>query len=143
MDRADRLGELSRFLGMLDRATPKYAILGNWEHWGRVNLDELDALYRAASCRLLINDHAVHEVGGRAVRLTGIDDLVGGRPDAWKALGGASDADAHVVLAHCPEHRDRLGAHGGAAGGPGAGIAADDASATPRWCSPGIRTADR
>lgn len=108
VDRADRLGELSRFLGMLDHATPKYAILGNWEHWGRVNLDELDALYRAASCRLLINDHAVHEAGGRAVRLTGIDDLIGGRPDAWKAIGGPSDADAHVVLAHCPEHRDRL-----------------------------------
>jgi len=34
---------------MLDGATPKYAILGNWEHWGRVNLDELDSLYRAAS----------------------------------------------------------------------------------------------
>jgi predicted MPP superfamily phosphohydrolase len=107
VDRADRLGELARFLGMLDRATPKYAILGNWEHWGQVNLDELDALYRAASCRLLINDHAVHDAGGRSIRLTGIDDLVGGRPDAWKAMGGP-DADAHVVLAHCPEHRDRL-----------------------------------
>jgi predicted MPP superfamily phosphohydrolase len=92
---------------MLDRATPKYAILGNWEHWGRVNLDELDSLYRAASCRLLVNDHAHHEVAGRSLRLTGIDDLVGGRPDAWKAMGG-SVADAHVVLAHCPAHRDRL-----------------------------------
>jgi predicted MPP superfamily phosphohydrolase len=107
VDRADRLGELAAFLGMLDRATPKYAILGNWEHWGRVNLDELDSLYRAASCRLLVNDHAVHKVGGRSLRLTGIDDLVGGRPDAWKAMGGPA-GDAHVVLAHCPAHRDRL-----------------------------------
>ncbi|WP_420130198.1 metallophosphoesterase [Longimicrobium sp.] len=108
VDRADRLGELSRFLGMLDRAVPRYAILGNWEHWARVNLDELDSLYRAANCRLLINDRVVHRAGGRSIRLTGIDDLVGGRPDAWKALAGSLDADAHVVLAHCPEHRDRL-----------------------------------
>lgn len=107
VDRADRLGELATFLALLDRATPKYAILGNWEHWGRVDLGELDAVYRAANCRLLINDHAVHQAGGRSIRLTGVDDLVGGKPDAWKAMGGPS-GDAHVVLAHCPEHRDRL-----------------------------------
>lgn len=106
VDRADSLGELRSFLGLLDRAIPKYAILGNWEHWAQVNLDELDSLYRAASCRLLINAHAVHESGGRAVRITGMDDLIGGRPDSRKALGGASDADAHLVLAHCPKHRD-------------------------------------
>lgn len=109
VDRADRLGELRSFLALLDRATPRYAILGNWEHWARVNLDELDALYRAANCRLLINDHAVHQAGGRAVRITGMDDLIGGRPDAVKAMGGASGADAHLVLAHCPKHRDVLG----------------------------------
>jgi uncharacterized protein len=108
VDRADKLGELRSFLALLDRGTPKYAILGNWEHWSRVNLDELDALYRAANCRLLINDHAVHQTGGRAIRITGMDDLVGGRPDPLKAMGGASNADAHLVLAHCPKHRDRL-----------------------------------
>jgi predicted MPP superfamily phosphohydrolase len=108
VDRADRLGELGTFLALLDRATPKYAILGNWEHWSRVNLDALDALYRAANCRLLINDHAVHQAGGRAVRITGMDDLIGGRPNSRKAMGRASITDAHVVLAHCPKHRDVL-----------------------------------
>jgi predicted MPP superfamily phosphohydrolase len=108
VDRADTLGELASFLALLARATPKYAILGNWEHWGRVNLDQLDAIYRAANCRLLINDHAVHEAGGRALRITGMDDLIGGRPDPWKALGPASTLGAHLLLAHCPKHRDRL-----------------------------------
>lgn len=108
VDRADRLGELRSFLALLDPATPGYAILGNWEHWARVNLDELDALYRAANCRLLINDHAVHETGGRAIRITGMDDLIGGRPDSAKALGTGPGADAHLLLAHCPKHRDVL-----------------------------------
>lgn len=108
VDRADRLGELASFLAMLDRATPKYAILGNWEHWGRVNLDALNAVYRAANSRLLINGHAVHETGGRAIRVTGMDDLVGGKPDAWSAFGLGPEVHAHVVLAHCPEHRDVL-----------------------------------
>ena len=108
VDRADKLGELRTFLALLDRAIPKYAILGNWEHWAQVNLDELVALYRAASCRLLINDHAVHETGGRTMRITGMDDLIGGRQDPRKAMRGAA-ADAHLVLAHCPRHRDVLG----------------------------------
>lgn len=113
VDRADRLGELRSFLGMLDPAVPKYAILGNWEHWSGVSLDELDSVYRAANCRLLINDFTVYQAGGRSIRLTGIDDLIGGKPDPWKALGGPADADAHLVLAHCPEHRDVLAAAAG------------------------------
>ena len=107
VDRADRLPELASFLALLDRATPRYAILGNWEHWGGVDLDALSAVYHAANCRLLVNDFAVHRAHGRSLRLTGLDDLVGGRPDAFKAFG-AGAADAHVVLAHCPEHRDVL-----------------------------------
>jgi hypothetical protein len=73
-----------------------------------VDLDALAAVYRAAGCRLLVNDFAVHRAGGRSIRLTGLDDLIGGTPDAGKALGGPSQTDAHLVLAHCPEHRDLL-----------------------------------
>jgi predicted MPP superfamily phosphohydrolase len=107
VDEADRLGELGEFLALLDRDTPKYAILGNWEHWSGVDLGALDSVYRAAGCRLLVNDHAIHQKDGRSVRITGMDDLIGGRSDAWKALGGPA-GDAHVVLAHCPKHRDIL-----------------------------------
>lgn len=38
----------------------------------------------------------------------GLDDLVGGRPDTRRAFAGTEAADAHLLLAHCPEHRDRL-----------------------------------
>ncbi|HEX2208551.1 MAG TPA: metallophosphoesterase, partial [Longimicrobium sp.] len=108
VDRADALGELAAFLGMLDPATPRFAILGNWEHWGGVDLAELDSIYRSANCRLLLNEHAVQEIGGRAIRITGIDDLIGGKPDALAAFRAGANAHAHVVLAHCPEHRDVL-----------------------------------
>jgi uncharacterized protein len=108
VDRADRLPELASFLALLDRRTPKYAILGNWEHWAGVDLDALAAVYRAASCRLLVNDFAVHQIGGRSICVTGLDDLIGGRPDAGRALRDAPPAAAHLLLAHCPEHRDRL-----------------------------------
>lgn len=108
VDRRDRLGELASLLAMLDAATPKFAILGNWEHWSGVDLGELADVYRRANGRLLVNESAVQEIGGRAMRITGLDDLVGGRPDARRAFANGESADAHLLLAHCPEHRDLL-----------------------------------
>lgn len=107
VDRADTLPQLASFLALLDRGTPKYAILGNWEHWGRVDREALAAVYRDAGGRLLVNEFAIHQAHGRSVRLTGLDDLVGGWPDPFKAFE-VGPADAHLVLAHCPEHRDVL-----------------------------------
>jgi predicted MPP superfamily phosphohydrolase len=109
VDRRDRLGTLAELLSRFDPRTPKYAILGNWEHWSGVDLDGLASVYRAANCRLLVNESAEHRAEGRTVLLTGLDDLVGGRPDPAAAMAGAPRADAHLLLAHCPEHRDRLG----------------------------------
>jgi uncharacterized protein len=107
VDRRDRLGALSSLLAAFDPRVPKLAIVGNWEHWAEVDLDELASVYRRANCRLLINESIVHEAGGRTLRVTGLDDLIGGRPDP-RVLVAPRDADAHLLLAHCPEHRDRL-----------------------------------
>jgi hypothetical protein len=109
VDRRDRLPALASLLSLFDARTPRYAILGNWEHWSGVDLGELADVYRRANGRLLVNASAVHEAGGRGLVLTGLDDLVGGRPDT-RALATAPAGDAHLLLAHCPEHRDRLAA---------------------------------
>jgi hypothetical protein len=108
VDRRDRLGALASLLALFDARTPRYAILGNWEHWSGVDVGELADVYRRANGRLLVNESAVHDVRGRALRVTGLDDLIGGRPDPRTAFGNADAADAHLLLAHCPEHRDRL-----------------------------------
>lgn len=108
LDRRDGVPVLAEFLALLDGRTPGYAILGNWEYWGEVDRDGLAAAYRRANVRLLVNESAVHEVGGSGIAITGLDDLVGGRPDPEAALRGVAAADAHLLLAHCPEHRDRL-----------------------------------
>ncbi len=108
VDRADRLDTFAALLALFDARTPKYAILGNWEHWCGVDVGALAEVYRGANGRLLVNESAVHDAGGRALRVTGLDDLVGGRPDARRAFADGAAADAHLLLAHCPEHRDRL-----------------------------------
>jgi predicted MPP superfamily phosphohydrolase len=110
VDDKRRLPELVSLLELFDRRTPKYAIAGNREYWGGVDMADLEAIYQRANGRLLLNKSAVHEVGGRGLAVIGLDDLLGGQPDGPGAFGraAAKGADAHLVMAHCPEHRDRL-----------------------------------
>lgn len=108
VDRADALPVLDRFLSLLDRTTPTYAILGNWDHWSDVGIPELARVYERFGVRLLVNETVVHEHAGRRLSLTGLDDLVAGRPDLHAAVRDAPSADARLLLAHCPEHRDAV-----------------------------------
>lgn len=112
VDRADRLDTLAELLALLPRV-PGYAILGNWEHWSGVDLGALEALYLRNETRLLVNATVTHEVRGARLVITGLDDLAGGSPDVARALDGAPDGDAHLLLGHCPEQRDQLPATAG------------------------------
>lgn len=108
VDRPDALPLLRRFLSLLDPATPKYAILGNWEHWSGVDLAGLRQVYAEANARLLVNQSVLHRHDPGHLRITGLDDLIGGTPDLAAALAGEAPAALHLLLCHCPEHRDLL-----------------------------------
>jgi hypothetical protein len=108
IDRADRLPVLDRLLGDFPRGPRGLAILGNWEHRCGVDLEALDHTYRRHGIELLVNRSVeVTHHGGR-VRITGLDDAIGGRPDARTALAAAAPLPSHLVLAHCPIARDAL-----------------------------------
>jgi predicted MPP superfamily phosphohydrolase len=107
IDKRDRHGVLDEFLGALPAQTPKYAVLGNWDYWSRAPVDEQGAVYERHHCRLLINETVVHEYNGRSIRITGADDLIGGKPDLGSLTPAASD-ETHVLLAHCPAYRERV-----------------------------------
>lgn len=108
VDRADALPLLDGFLALLDPRVPKLAIPGNWEHWSGVDLGALAAAYGRAGGRLLVNETVAAPGTDGALLVTGLDDLIGGRPDLASAVRGVPDAAAHLLLAHCPLHRDHL-----------------------------------
>lgn len=110
VDRAGALPLLDEFLSLLDPRLPKYAIPGNWEHWARVDFGALADVYARHGGRLLVNETALFESSAGAVSITGVDDLIGGAPDLASALRNAPEAPRRILLAHCPEHRDRLAA---------------------------------
>ena len=116
IDRAGDIPLLERFLALLEPGTPKLAILGNWEHWGRVDLPALARAYTRANGRLLRNESAVVPIAGRELLVTGLDDLIGGTPDMHAALHEVGARPDHLLLAHCPLHRDVLQAQAAPSG---------------------------
>jgi predicted MPP superfamily phosphohydrolase len=108
IDRRDHLPELGAFLDLLQPGVPKYAILGNWEYQGEVNIARLANVYAARNCRLLVNETIVHRHNGGELLITGLDDLVAGSPRIERALKGVEPRPHHIVLEHCPAYRDHL-----------------------------------
>lgn len=84
------------------------AVLGNWEYGAGLGRGNAAAAYQAAGVPLLVN--AVHriEIGGGAIAVVGLDDLIWGSPDLAAATAAASPADATVWLVHEPVLVDNI-----------------------------------
>lgn len=109
LDKAEQLPGVERFLDRLPAATPTYSILGNWEYWSGVDLEQLKQVYANHNIRLLVNATAVHRFGEQKILISGIDDLVN-QPNLSKALQGIKPQLNHLLLAHAPAYRDSFSA---------------------------------
>jgi hypothetical protein len=109
IDRAGSLPLLDRLLGEFPRSPRVLAILGNWEYRSGVGPDQFAHTYARHGIELLVNQSIELEHHGRTIRITGLDDILDGRPDAATALRDGRSLDHHLVLAHCPVSRDTLG----------------------------------
>ncbi|MGD2068244.1 MAG: metallophosphoesterase [Gemmatimonadota bacterium] len=102
------LGALDELLGALPGSVPLLAVLGNWEYWGGVEPEALASVLRRRGGRLLVNQTAALSVKGRELVITGLDDLVAGRPDPSGSPHEPVPGKVRVLLAHCPAQRDLL-----------------------------------
>ncbi|MBF0192750.1 MAG: metallophosphoesterase [Magnetococcales bacterium] len=100
--------ERMEVLGLfLDRLTPralKWAIPGNWEYWGGIDMKRLRRFYAGHGVTLLINEARLTGREGRSELLVvGLDDARHGKPDWERAMvdhGGWRGPT--LVLAHNP-----------------------------------------
>ncbi|TPV35984.1 metallophosphoesterase [Paucihalobacter ruber] len=106
LNTTDQLIPLNEFLELLDKSIKKYAITGNWEYWGNVNLTKLKDIYSQNNCELLINENRTISIKNREISIIGIDDFVGGNANFGKAIKNLKKTETNIVLSHCPEHRD-------------------------------------
>jgi len=98
---------LVNFFAGLPAPNGQFAVLGNWEYWGRCDLAALKRGYERVGVRLLINEVATFVHAGGLVRIVGLDDLLGGRPRVDLVSKG-NDEEALLVMAHCPKLFDRM-----------------------------------
>ena len=108
VDENSNLNNLDVFLNLIEKNIPKYAITGNWEYWGNIDLKELNNIYTKHNCELLINENRVIKINDRNLSIIGIDDFVGGHADFQKATKTLKPQETNIVLSHCPEHRDLI-----------------------------------
>ncbi len=106
VDNTQKINALNEFLQLIDYSIPKYAITGNWEYWGNVDLTKLKSVYSQNNCELLINENRTISIRNREISIIGIDDLVGGNANFEKAIENLKDTKTNLVLSHCPQHRD-------------------------------------
>lgn len=79
-DRPESLPVLDAFLQKVT-AKNKYAILGNWEYWGGVDLQALKSIYNRHGVTLLVNDCVEYSDDGLVFQVAGLDDFTAGTPD--------------------------------------------------------------
>lgn len=101
-------GPLVDFLAACPDVPHRLAILGNWELSSGVPVSRLRAHHERHGFDLLVNRSARVTLGDRSVRVTGFDDFRQGHPDPVAAFAGEEPCDYHLVLTHCPVHRDKL-----------------------------------
>ena len=99
---------LGTFLQLINTTIPKFAITGNWEYWGHVDLEQLKTMFSKHNCELLINENRTITIKNREISIIGIDDFVGGSPDFRKAVSNLKHTETNIVLSHCPQHRDTI-----------------------------------
>ena len=108
VDETKKIDSLNEFLELIDKSIQKYAITGNWEYWGNVDLTKLKNVFSKNNCELLINENRTVSIRNREISIIGIDDYVGGNADFEKAIENLKETKTNIVLSHCPEHRDLI-----------------------------------
>ena len=103
---------LYQFLNMIDKPIQKFAILGNWEHKGNIDFNELKEIYAAHNCKLLINENQNITVNNKTVTVIGIDDFNMGKADFYRATANIKPGETVIALTHCPQHRDIIETEG-------------------------------
>ncbi|OKP99748.1 metallophosphoesterase [Paenibacillus sp. P46E] len=105
---AEDLKESVPILAELSAPLGKYAILGNHDY---KNTELLTRLLNEAGFRVLRNQSYLIQQGGAAIAVTGIDDMLHGKPDPQAALKGVPEDMFTLLMMHEPDYADTAEAY--------------------------------
>ena len=108
IDRRWGIEPLAEFLDSLPATAHRLAIIGNWEYRAGLDRTTLGRVLDRHGFKLLVNESVMIQHEGRPLLVTGLDDLVAGRPAASTGSHLRDPTIDHLLLAHCPATRDHL-----------------------------------
>lgn len=95
---------LVRMFKKIQTRLGKYAVLGNWEYYGRASVQKLFEEYKKAGCSLLVNEpFRLSKLNAFA-----LDDLLFGQPDYDSIERLAERGATTLVISHCPTSFDAV-----------------------------------
>ncbi len=99
--------DITQSIGAFTAREAVLAILGNHDHWtnaARVT----EAVGKAATVKLLLNEHVVFTRGNDSLYIAGVDDIWEKKHDLNRALDGIPANAALILLAHEPDYADEV-----------------------------------
>ena len=94
------VGRVLNFVSKLP-AVKTYAVLGNWEHWSKIDLKDYARRLKERSVTLLVNEAETVELAGQKFVVAGVDD-----PGTWhddiRTTLKRSPTGYRILLAHSP-----------------------------------------
>ncbi|OKP85237.1 phosphoesterase [Paenibacillus helianthi] len=105
---AEDLKESVPILAEMSAPLGKYAILGNHDY---KNTELLTRLLNDAGFRVLRNQSYLIQQGGATIAVTGIDDMLHGKPDPQAALKGVPEDMFTLLMMHEPDYADTAEAY--------------------------------
>ncbi len=93
---------LKMFLSELENNIPKYAVLGNWDHWSG-SLKELTQTLEDYNIKILSNKNVKEKVGSNEFYIVGVDDPYTGHSNIQNAIVGIEKEKPTILLAHSPQ----------------------------------------
>ncbi len=82
---------------------PTFAVLGNTDHYQRLDPEVLGTLLRKTGGDLLVNGAGRLEIGAATIEILGVDDPLHGHADVARTLAQAhGGADLRVAITHSP-----------------------------------------
>jgi len=102
IDKDAHLPVVTALVGLVREASPKakvLATLGNWEHWGNVDLRSLGEAYERGGAKLLGDESLLLD---RGLEIVATDDSASGQADLRRALRDATSGRPRLFLTHAP-----------------------------------------
>ncbi|MCD4823627.1 MAG: metallophosphoesterase [Phycisphaerae bacterium] len=84
----------------------KFAVLGNHDYW--TNSAAMINLFEETGVKMLTNRSHVLRRKGQPLCFAGVDDLMAGRPDLYRALTGVDKQIPRILLCHNPDFAEMM-----------------------------------